>query len=203
MSILSQFAFQSNQVRVLVLGDEPWFVASDVAKVLEYVKVDKMLQLVDEEDKQVINPQKLEVAKIAESFNSNSFKVSIINESGLKKILVRSTKSTAISLANDLGMHIVYPRKRSEYIHVLVLAFEDLYPIPEFSVHGYKIDLYLSKVNIAIECDEYNHVNYSESNEIKREAIIKNALGCSFVRFNPDAKKFNIGSVIKQIRDLV
>jgi prophage antirepressor-like protein len=49
MSILSQFAFQSNQVRVLVLGDEPWFVASDVAKVLEYVKVDKMLQLVDEE----------------------------------------------------------------------------------------------------------------------------------------------------------
>jgi prophage antirepressor-like protein len=95
MSILAQFAFQSNQVRILVLDNEPWFVAKDVAQVLEYVDNRRMLDLVDEEDKQVINPQKIEAAKIAESFSSNTFKVSIINESGLYAVIFGSTKPSA------------------------------------------------------------------------------------------------------------
>lgn len=95
MSILTQFAFQSNQVRILVLDNEPWFVAKDVAQVLEYVDNRRMLDLVDEEDKQVINPQKIEAAKIAESFSSNTFKVSIINESGLYAVIFGSTKPSA------------------------------------------------------------------------------------------------------------
>ena len=95
MSILTQFAFRSNQVRILVLNNEPWFVAKDVAQVLEYVDNRRMLDLVDEEDKQVINPQKIEVAKIAESFSSNTFRVSLINESGLYAVIFGSTKSEA------------------------------------------------------------------------------------------------------------
>lgn len=95
MSILTQFAFQSNQVRILILDNEPWFVAKDVAQVLEYVDNRRMLDLVDEEDKQVINPQKIEAAKIAESFSSNTFKVSIINESGLYAVIFGSTKPSA------------------------------------------------------------------------------------------------------------
>jgi prophage antirepressor-like protein len=95
MTNLTQFAFQSNQVRLLVLDNEPWFVAKDVAQVLEYVDNRRMLDLVDEEDKQVINPQKIEAAKIAESFSSNTFKVSIINESGLYAVIFGSTKPSA------------------------------------------------------------------------------------------------------------
>jgi hypothetical protein len=95
MSILSEFAFQQNQVRVLVLEEEPWFVAKDVAKVLEYADTRRMIDLVDEEDKQIINPQKIDVAKIAESFSSNTFKVSVINESGLYAVIFGSTKQSA------------------------------------------------------------------------------------------------------------
>jgi prophage antirepressor-like protein len=95
MSILAQFAFQSNQVRVLVLGNEPWFVASDVAKVLEYDDTSMMIKHVDDEDKQIINPQKLDNVKMTESFNSNTFKVSIFNESGLYAVIFGSTKPEA------------------------------------------------------------------------------------------------------------
>ena len=113
------------------------------------------------------------------------------------------SKTFILYLAKSLGIEVLYTRKQQEYIHILELAFEDLQPIKEFYVHGYRVDLYLATVRIAIECDEYSHGNYCEDDELKREAIIKNALGCSFIRFNPDARNFNIGKVIKRIRNLV
>jgi hypothetical protein len=51
--------------------------------------------LVDAEDKQTINPQKLGNPKIEESFNSNTFRVSLINESGLYAVIFNSTKLEA------------------------------------------------------------------------------------------------------------
>ena len=95
MSILSQFAFQSNQVRILVLDNEPWFVALDVAQVLEYVDPSMMAKHVDDEDKQIINPQKLDSVELTESFSSNTFKVLIINESGLYAAIFGSKKPSA------------------------------------------------------------------------------------------------------------
>jgi hypothetical protein len=39
-----------------------------------------MLDLVDDEDKRVENPHKLGCAKIRQSFNTNTFRVSLIKE---------------------------------------------------------------------------------------------------------------------------
>ena len=83
MTSLAVFNFNNNQVRVLMIDGEPWFVAKDIAEIFDYADLSKMLNLVDTEDKDVINPKKLDSAKMAESFSSNTFKVSIINESGL------------------------------------------------------------------------------------------------------------------------
>jgi len=96
-----------------------------------------------------------------------------------------------------------YPRTETQIIGVLVEAFSDCEPCPQFYCSGYRIDLYLAKHRIAIECDEQGHGHYNQKNERKREQAIKSALGCSFVRFNPYSDDFNIGRVIKQIRALV
>jgi prophage antirepressor-like protein len=95
MNSLTSFEFNDNEVRVIMLDGEPWFVAKDIARFFEYVKVDKMLQLVDEEDKQVINPQKMDTPKMEETFNNNTFRLSIINESGLYAVIFNSTKLEA------------------------------------------------------------------------------------------------------------
>ena len=95
MSNLAQFEFSSNQVRVLILDNEPWFTAKDVALVLGYTEPARMLQLVDEEDQKVINPQKLDSTILVESFGSNTFKLSVINESGLYSVIFNSTKAEA------------------------------------------------------------------------------------------------------------
>jgi prophage antirepressor-like protein len=95
MSNLAQFAFGNNQVRVVLIDGQPWFVAADLAKILEYANTGKMLQIVDKEDSVEINPQKLDNAKMVLSFNSNTFRVSLINESGLYSVIFNSTKSEA------------------------------------------------------------------------------------------------------------
>ena len=95
MSNLARFAFQDNQVRVILIDSQPWFVASDLAGILEYANTGKMLQLIDKEDIQEINPQKLDNAKMVSTFNTNTFRVSLINESGLYAVIFGSTKPEA------------------------------------------------------------------------------------------------------------
>lgn len=100
MSILTQFNFDNNRVRVILIDNEPWFVARDIAKVFEYADPGKMVNLVDDEDTQTINPQKLEPASLAESFGSNTLRVSVVNEIGLYAVILRSNKPEAIVKTN-------------------------------------------------------------------------------------------------------
>jgi len=93
--MLNVFKFQSNQVRIFIIDGEVWFVASDVAIILGYADPSKMLNLVDSEDKRTENPHKLDNPKMAETFNSNTFRISLINESGLYACIFGSTKLEA------------------------------------------------------------------------------------------------------------
>jgi very-short-patch-repair endonuclease len=96
-----------------------------------------------------------------------------------------------------------FPRTETQVVSVLAAAFADYNPITQFTVHGYRIDLYLAGANIAIEVDENGHAHYDSNEEIKRAKVIKSALGCSFVRFDPYAFDFNMGDVILKIRNLI
>lgn len=93
--MLELFEYNSSQVRVIVLDDEPWVVAIDVAGILDYTDVRRMCDLIDNEDKRTENPHKLDSAIFAETFNSNTFRVSLINESGIYACIFNSTKPEA------------------------------------------------------------------------------------------------------------
>lgn len=93
--MLELFEFNSNQVRVIILDNQPWVVAMDVAKILDYVDVRRMCDLADEEDKRVENPHKIGSSVFADTFNSNTFRVSLINESGVYACIFNSTKPEA------------------------------------------------------------------------------------------------------------
>ena len=93
--MLSVFEFDSKSVRVLAVDGDPWFVAMDIAYVLGYADPAEMTNLVDDEDKQVVNPHKLDNGKYTETFNSNAFRVSIVNESGCYACIFGSTKPNA------------------------------------------------------------------------------------------------------------
>lgn len=50
-SSIIPFQFQDREVRVLEINDEPWFVASDVAKILGYRMASDMTRRLDEDDR--------------------------------------------------------------------------------------------------------------------------------------------------------
>jgi prophage antirepressor-like protein len=95
MSNLNTFDFNTQTISVITIDDTPWFVAKEVAAVLEYSNPAKLLEHVDEEDKQTINPNGMDSPILGQTFGSNTFRLSIINESGLYSAVLGSHKPQA------------------------------------------------------------------------------------------------------------
>lgn len=64
----------------------------------------------------------------------------------------------------------------------------------------FRIDVYIPKLNIAIEYDENDHKGYSYDEQEGRQAIIEKELGCRFIRVSDkNTDSYNIGYIIKNI----
>ena len=62
----------------------------------------------------------------------------------------------------------------------------------------YYIDLYFEDFNLAIECDENDHVDRDQDNERTREEfLIKQNI--TIIRYNPNEKHFDLSDVIREI----
>ena len=106
-------------------------------------------------------------------------------------------------LAKALGMNIHENKwlfKEQETILLNIMAaFGGEKMCTQYSVDGYRIDLYFPGWKIAVECDEFRHRERDIEYEVKRQRYIEEKLGCKFIRYNPDAKGFNLFKVINRI----
>ena len=78
-------------------------------------------------------------------------------------------------------------------------AFEEENVQTQYSVLGYKIDLYFHEYKLAIEVDELGHNDRNIDYEIQRQKAIEKELDCAFIRINPDEENFNIFKAINEI----
>lgn len=198
-------------VRRFTLNDEVVCIADEL---LAYLKINKSAEQVIEKkrlekgfDFEVI-PRCLIDNKINLSKYNNSNEIYIFKKSGIFKIINNRRQTEAVELASHFSLPIKFIKER-EYINIIKNAFKDYeciqqYFVPKEEKSGYYIDLYIKgdDKNIAIEVDENGHNSYDQEFEIERERYIKETLGCEFIRFNPDSKEFNIGSVINRIMKL-
>ena len=69
----------------------------------------------------------------------------------------------------------------------------------QYSVLGYRIDLYFHEYKLAIEVDELGHTNRNINNEIERQKALEKELIGIFIRIDPDEKDFNIFKEISKI----
>ena len=69
----------------------------------------------------------------------------------------------------------------------------------QYTVIGYRTDLYFHKHKLAIEVDELGHADRNLNNEIERQKALEIELDCVFIRINPDEKDFNIFKKINKI----
>lgn len=79
------FRFDSNQVRALTIDDESWFIADDIAKVLDFGHTPHMVRMLDDDETRVHIVDR----------SGGARKMTIINESGLYNAIFRSRKPEA------------------------------------------------------------------------------------------------------------
>lgn len=105
---VSPFNFGTHAVRVVMQDDQPWFVAHDVCHALEYSNASKAIadHLDDDERSTVTN---------SESRNGGG-KLTIINESGLYALVLRSRKPEARKFAKWVTSEVLPSiRKTGQY----------------------------------------------------------------------------------------
>ena len=70
---LVSFNFVTHSVRVVMLNDEPWFVAADVCAALELPNITMALKRLDEDESQVIDFSTLNLSLIHISWKRKAF----------------------------------------------------------------------------------------------------------------------------------
>ena len=96
-------------------------------------------------------------------------------------------------------LYNVINTKEQTLINSIKDAFEGENIQTQYSVLGYRIDLYFHEYKLAIEVDELGHANRNINNEIQRQKALEKELMWIFVRINPDEKDFNILKEINKI----
>lgn len=85
MSAVDIFQYAGQQVRTLIIDGEPWFVASDVARVLGYSATEAMTRSMDADEKGMQNLQTLGGVQ----------SVTVVSEPGLYEAIFRSRVTAA------------------------------------------------------------------------------------------------------------
>ena len=97
------------------------------------------------------------------------------------------------------NLHDVINTKEQTVLRSIKDAFEGEDMQTQYTVIGYRIDLYFHEYKLAIEVDELGHNDRNIDYEIQRQRAIEKELGCVFIRINPDEEKFNIFTAINKI----
>lgn len=194
MSNLQQFVFNDQSVRVVSIEGDPWFVAQDVLSAIKSTTTVTAAKTVIGSDL-----GKGFVGRVPVLTSGGLQEVLVLHQMGVSVLLSKSRKSLALDLAKALNLpSAITHSKQSKTISIIRNAFIHLNPIEEFFISGYRIDLYFPSYRLAVECDEIHHQNQRQHDKARQDAITR-LLGCSWVRYCPEAKDFCVGKVVNQI----
>ena len=84
-------------------------------------------------------------------------------------------------------IHLIL-KKEQKVLKSIKDTFEGEDMQTQYTVIGYRIDLYFHEYKLAIEVDELGHADRNINNEIERQKALERELNCVFIRINPDEK---------------
>ena len=117
------------------------------------------------------------------------------------KLIMNSRTDESCKFKRNLGftLHDVINTKEQTVINSIKDAFEGEGMQTQYTVLGYRINLYFHKYKLAIEVDELGHADRDVDNEIERQRALERERNCVFIRITPDAADFNICKEINKI----
>lgn len=110
--------------------------------------------------------------------------------------------SEYFGVCKDNIKRISLVRKETNFLDMLEKVLEPFcYKTKrQYSVLGYRIDLYIESLNVAIEYDENDHKKYSYEQQEGRQKEIETKLNCKFIRVSDkESDLYNIGLIIKEM----
>ena len=126
-----------------------------------------------------------------------------ISAAGVQQLALKSRMPASLAFAESLGLDVAtkYTHKEQEIVQHLRVFLEELRVASEYqkTVGRYRVDLYLPDHRMALEIDEFGHRHRDQAYEQCREDYIRRALGCDFLRVDPDALDFNAFKLCGQV----
>ena len=100
------------------------------------------------------------------------------------KVIMDCRTDESCNLKRNLGfrLHDVINTKEQTVINSIKDAFEGEDMQTQYTVIGYRIDLYFHEYKLAIEVDELGHNDRNIDYEIQRQKALKRELNCVFIR---------------------
>lgn len=123
MNDLQEFMFEGNQVRIINQDGEPWFVAKDVCAILEVGNTSDVVARLDDDEKGIDFVDTL----------GGKQKMTIINESGLYAVVLRSDKSEARRLRKWVTSEIL-PSIRKHGAYATEQTIDKILNDPDFGI---------------------------------------------------------------------
>ena len=74
--------------------------------------------------------------------------------------------------------------------------------IRQFHIGTYRVDLYIPKYYLVIECDEFGHSDRDKNYETERETYIISQ-GNTIIRYNPNEPEFDLSTVLRRINCVI
>ena len=111
----------------------------------------------------------------------------------------RTGESRNLKRNLEFRLHDVIDTKEQTVLKSIKDVFEREDIQTQYSVLGYRIDLYFHKHKLAIEVDELEHTDRNLNNKIERQKVLEKELDCLFIRISPDEKNVNIFKEINNI----
>lgn len=74
--------------------------------------------------------------------------------------------------------------------------------IRQFHIGTYRVDLYVPKYNLVVECDEFGHNDRDKNYETERENYII-LQGNTIIRYNPNEPGFDLSTVLRRINGVI
>lgn len=170
----------------------------DIQHILSYITNNETYR----NDKYTFYKKKIKIIISTKNIYGGYIFRELISINTVKKMIVSSNTTKSINLSKLLNIKIndiQYLSKEQSTLSKILTVFDKEETVCQKTIGKYKIDLYFTKYNLAIECDEFNHNDRNKEYEKKRQKFIENELNATFIRYNPDCINFDIFKVISQI----
>ena len=135
-------------------------------------------------------------------------RIILINRDGAIEILIKTRKRISpdiLHILKSFGIDTTNRKcltKEQQTLSALTNSFKTEKFEDQFKVGRYYLDLYFQEYKIVVECDENGHADRKPYKERERMDFVNAKLGLTddnWVRFNPDAKDFDVSKVIGKI----